>query len=305
MSSPYCNQCPRQCNSPRGENPSGYCRAPATLRIARAALHPWEEPPVSGIRGSGTVFFAGCSLRCVFCQNKKISRGASGRVYSEDELIRSVLELRDKGAHNINLVTPTHYVSALVRVLEKVKPLLRIPVVWNSGGYESVESLKRLEGLVDVYLPDLKYYSPELSERYSAAPDYFAVASKAIAEMYRQTGDVVLVSETATDKDGEEKQAELIKKGVIVRHLVLPSCRKDSVRVVEELAKIVPSHGVRLSLMRQFTPDFVDKEAYPELARRVTSFEYDSVVKRAGELGFDGYVQDAASASAAYTPDFE
>ena len=229
-----CSDCPRGCGANRSER-TGFCGVTEDMYISRVALHPWEEPPVSGIRGSGTVFFAGCSLRCVFCQNKKISRGASGRVYSEDELIRSMLELCDKGAHNINLVTPTHYVSALARVLEKVKPLLRIPVVWNSGGYESVESLKRLEGLVDVYLPDLKYYSPELSERYSAAPDYFAVASKAIAEMYRQTGDVVLVSETATDKDGEEKRAELIKKGVIVRHLVLPSCRKDSVRVVEEL----------------------------------------------------------------------
>jgi putative pyruvate formate lyase activating enzyme len=256
----------------------------------------WEEPPVSGTRGSGTVFFAGCNLGCVFCQNKKISRSPSGRIYTEDELCDVMLRLESEGAHNVNLVTPTHYTESIVRVLEKVKPMLRVPVVWNSGGYESVETLRTLEGLVDVYLPDLKYFSPELSERYSSAPDYFEVAGAAVAEMYRQTGDAVFA---------EEDGIELIKKGVIVRHLLLPGCRKDSIRVVEALAGILPTDGVRLSLMRQFTPDFVDKEKYPELARRVTSFEYDSVVKRASELGFDGYTQAADSATAVYTHDFE
>ena len=260
----------------------------------------WEEPPVSGIRGSGTVFFAGCNLRCVFCQNKKISRGGAGRFYSEDDLIRAMYSLRDEGAHNINLVTPTHYTRALARVLERVKPSLGIPVVWNSGGYESVGSLRMLDGLVDVYLPDLKYFSPELSARYSAAPDYFEVAAKAIGEMYRQTGEAVFNTETV-----DKREVELIKRGVIVRHLVLPGCRKDSLRLVEELSHIVPVDGVRLSLMRQFTPDFVDGERYPELKRRLTSFEYDSVVKRATALGFDGYTQGADAASAAFTPDFE
>ena len=264
--------------------------------MARAALHMWEEPPVSGTRGSGTVFFAGCNLRCVFCQNKKISRSPSGRVYTEKELADAVFRLRDEGAHNINLVTATHYTAAVARVLEKVKPRLDIPVVWNSGGYESAETLGMLDGLVDVYLPDLKYYSPELSGRYSAAPDYFEVASRAIREMYRQTGEVSFAVE-----DGKE----LIKKGVIVRHLLLPGCRRDSMRVVEELAGLLPTDKVRLSLMRQFTPDYVDKERYPELGRRVTTFEYESVVKRADELGFEGYVQGAESAVSAYTPDFE
>ena len=294
-----CSDCPRACGADR-EATRGFCGVPEEIYVSRAALHMWEEPPVSGIRGSGTVFFAGCNLRCVFCQNKKISRGGAGRVYSEDDLVRAMLSLRDEGAHNINLVTPTHYTRALVRVLERVKPCLGIPVVWNSGGYESVESLKMLDGFVDVYLPDLKYFSPELSARYSAAPDYFSVAGKAIAEMYRQTGEAVFETE---EVDG--KSIELIKRGVIVRHLLLPGGRKDSLRILEELSHIIPAGGVRLSLMRQFTPDFVDGEKYPELKRKITSFEYDSVLKKAAELGFDGYIQGADAASAAFTPDFE
>ena len=290
-----CTLCPRECGIDR-KSENGFCAVPDDMYISRIALHQWEEPPVSGTRGSGTVFFSGCNLGCVFCQNKKISRSAAGRVYSDSELSDAMLRLQDEGAHNINLVTPTHYAKSIARVLELVKPRLRVPVVWNSGGYESVDTLKRLSGLVDVYLPDFKYFSPELSARYSAAPDYFSVASLAVAEMYRQVGDVTLV------KEGD---SELIKKGLIVRHLVLPGCRKDSIRIMEELAGLLPADGVRLSLMRQFTPDFVDKEKFPELARRVTSYEYDSVVRKALELGFDGYIQDKESANAVYTPDFD
>lgn len=294
-----CSDCPRACRADR-EVKHGFCGVSDGVYVSRAALHMWEEPPVSGIRGSGTIFFAGCNLRCVFCQNKKISRGGAGRLYSEEDLIKAMYALRDEGAHNINLVTPTHYTRVLARVLERVKSSLGIPVVWNSGGYESVESLKMLDGLVDVYLPDLKYFSPELSARYSAAPDYFEVAKRAIAEMYRQTGSAVFETE---EIDGAS--AELIKRGVIVRHLLLPGGRKDSIRLLEELATLIPTDGVRLSLMRQFTPDFVDGEKYPELKRRITSFEYDSVLKKASELGFDGYTQGAEAASAAFTPDFE
>lgn len=294
-----CSDCPRACRADR-EVKHGFCGVSDGVYVSRAALHMWEEPPVSGIRGSGTIFFAGCNLRCVFCQNKKISRGGAGRLFSEDNLIKAMYSLRDEGAHNINLVTPTHYTRVLARVLERVKPSLGIPVVWNSGGYESVESLKMLDGLVDVYLPDLKYFSPELSARYSAAPDYFEVAKRAIAEMYRQTGSAVFETE---EIDGRE--TELIKRGVIVRHLLLPGGRKDSIRILEELATLIPTGGVRLSLMRQFTPDFVDGEKFPELKRRITSFEYDSVLKKASELGFDGYTQGAEAASAAFTPDFE
>ena len=290
--------CPRNCGADR-ESGMGFCSVPSEVYVSRAALHMWEEPPVSGTRGSGTIFFAGCNLRCVFCQNKAISRGRAGRVCSEEELAEIMLSLRDKGAHNINLVTPTHYTETLARVLERVKPHLGIPVVWNSGGYESVESLKLLEGLVDVYLPDVKYFSPELSARYSSAPDYFEVARDAVTEMYRQTGDVCF-----SEEETAEGKVTLIKKGVILRHLVLPGCRKDSIKIVEELSGLLPVHGVRLSLMRQFTPDFVDREKHPELCRHVTTFEYESVVKRASELGFDGYVQGAEAATADYTPDF-
>lgn len=294
-----CSDCPRACGVDREEK-HGFCSVSGGVYVSRAALHMWEEPPVSGIRGSGTIFFAGCNLRCVFCQNKKISRGGAGRLYSEDDLATAMLSLRDEGAHNINLVTPTHYTRVIARVLERVKPDLGIPVVWNSGGYESVESLKMLEGLVDVYLPDLKYFSSELSARYSAAPDYFEVAKKAIAEMYRQTGDALFETETV---DGRE--VELIKRGVIVRHLLLPGGRKDSISILEELSRIVPTDGVRLSLMRQFTPDFVDGEKYPELNRKITTFEYESVLKKAYALCFDGYTQGADAASAKFTPDFE
>ena len=287
-----CSVCPRACNVDRCAGRVGFCSVPSEIYISRIALHAWEEPPISGTRGSGTVFFSGCNLRCVFCQNKAISRSAAGRVYSEDELISEMLRLEREGAHNINLVTPTHYAREIASALEKVKPVLNIPIVWNSGGYESVETLKMLDGLVDVYLPDLKYYSSELSARYSSAPDYFEVAKKALAEMYRQVGRV---------RFGEDG---LLKKGMIVRHLVLPSHRRDSIRIVEELAKILPPDEIKISIMRQFTPDFVDGESYPELNRRLTSFEYDSVIKRAEELGFDGYTQGADSASAKYTPDF-
>ena len=286
-----CDLCPRACRVDREEG-IGFCSVPNEFYISRIALHQWEEPSVSGTRGSGTVFFSGCNLRCVFCQNKKISRSAAGRVYTEDELISEMLRLQNEGAHNINLVTPTHYASSLAKLLRKAKPLLNIPIVWNSGGYESVETLKMLDGLVDVYLPDLKYFSSELSQKYSSAPDYFNVAREAIKEMHRQVGEAVI-------EDG------LIKKGIVVRHLVLPSCRGDSIRLIEELASFLPVSEVRLSIMRQFTPDFVDGERYPELKRKVTSFEYDSVVKRALSLGFDGYTQSASAATAAYTPDFE
>ena len=289
-----CNICPRRCNVNREER-VGFCGAPKKIYVSRISLHQWEEPPVSGERGSGTIFFTGCNLRCVFCQNKRISGASdalSGAVaISPSELCDAMLSLQEAGAHNVNLVTPTHYSEGIIEALREAVPRLTIPVVYNSSGYESVETLKQLAGLVDVYLPDLKYFSSELSAKYSGAADYFKVASAAIAEMFAQTGEAVI-------KDG------LIKRGVIVRHLVLPGCRKDSINVLEALSELLPADKIKLSLMRQFTPDFTDKEKYPELCRRLTSFEYDSVLKRAGELGFDGYIQSAESASAKYTPLF-
>lgn len=287
-----CYLCPRRCGADRSGGERGVCGVPSEFTVSRIALHPWEEPPISGTRGSGTVFFAGCNLRCVFCQNRTISREGVGSVISEEDLIRRMLILQDEGAHNINLVTPTHYTAALAELLEKIKPRLHIPVVWNSGGYESVEALRRLEGLVDVYLPDFKYMSPELAAAYSAAPDYPAVATEAVREMYRQTGPVAL------DGDG------LARKGVMIRHLVLPGCRKDSIAVLRHLASILPVTDVRVSVMRQYTPDFAMDCPHKNLHRRLTEFEYDSVLTVADELGIVGYRQGKNAAQRAYTPDF-
>ena len=289
-----CNICPRGCKVDRSAK-RGFCGASDGISVSRISLHQWEEPPISGTNGSGTVFFTGCNLRCVFCQNRVISsdKGAfsNARRLSVKELADAMLRLQELGAHNINLVTPTHFVPQIAEALSLAKPNLSIPVVYNSSGYESVSSLKLLEGLVDVYLPDLKYFSPELSAKYSAAADYFEVASAAIREMHRQV-------------EKNEFSGELMVKGVIVRHLVLPGCRRDSIELLGALSSLLPVGEIKLSLMRQFTPDFVDGEKYPELCRRVTTFEYNSVLKRAGELGFDGYSQAAESAVSAYTPDF-
>ncbi|MBR3894307.1 MAG: radical SAM protein [Clostridia bacterium] len=285
-----CTQCPRQCGIDRAQA-VGFCGAPWEFRVARAALHPWEEPPISGTRGSGTVFFSGCNLRCVFCQNREISREIRGKKLDADALAAVMLSLRDKGAHNINLVTPTPYALQLIPVLEKIKPTLGIPVVYNCGGYESVDTLRALEGLVDVWLPDVKYHSPALSLRYSAAEDYYTVAETALDEMLRQAGNPQF------DTDG------MLSRGVIVRHLVLPGCRADSIALLKALAKKFGTDRFLLSLMSQYTPQFADR-AYPSLCRRVTTFEYESVATVARQLGFDGYFQERDSATADYTPDF-
>jgi putative pyruvate formate lyase activating enzyme len=270
----------------------GVCGVTDTLRVARIAPHMWEEPPISGSRGSGTVFFTGCSLRCIFCQNRTISREGMGKTYTEEELTAAILSLRDQGVHNINFVTPTHYTSTIARILERIKPTLGIPVVWNCGGYESVETLRMLEGLVDIYLPDFKYFSPDLSRDYSAAPDYPAIATEAVQEMYRQTGPYT-----------EEK--DLAKRGVIIRHLVLPGCRADSMNVLRHIASILPPAKIRISVMRQYTPDFAADAPYKNLHRRVTDFEYTSVLDEAARLGLVGFSQGKDAATKAYTPDFE
>lgn len=288
----FCMLCPRGCGADRAAGEVGLCHTASEILVARAAPHHFEEPPISGIRGSGTVFFSGCSLGCIFCQNAAISRSAVGTPVSEAELAELCLKLAETGVHNLNLVTATHYTDRVARVLEKIKPRLKIPVVWNSSGYESPETLRLLEGLVDIYLPDFKYASGELSLALSGAPDYAEVASAALGEMYRQVGAVRF--------DGEG----LLKKGVVVRHLVLPGYRADSMAVLGILAKLLPVSDVRLSLMRQYTPDFAPKSAPKHLLRRVTAFEYDSVLEKAASLGFLGFSQEKAAASAAYTPDF-
>lgn len=288
-----CFLCPRMCGADRQAGERGVCAEGGEIRVARAALHRYEEPPISGERGSGTVFFSGCSLRCVFCQNKAVSRGGSvGRQVSPRELADIFFELRDMGAHNINLVTPTHFADGVIRALELARPTLGIPVVYNTSGYERVETLRRFDRLVDIYLPDFKYASGELAKKYSAAPDYPEVAEAAISEMHRQVGKYIY------GEDG------MLKRGVVVRHLVLPSARRDSMAVLDRLSRIAPKNEILLSLMSQYTPEFAADSGCSELCRRVTSFEYDSVLDYALSMGFEGFMQGRASATARYTPDF-
>ena len=288
-----CNLCPRACGQDRAKK-HGFCASPEDASVSRVSLHMWEEPPISGERGSGTIFFSGCNLRCVFCQNKAISRGdADAKIYGVYALTELMLKVEAMGAHNINLVTPSHFVLPIARALDKIKPKLSIPVVYNSSGYELVSTLKMLDGLVDVYLPDFKYSSGELSQKYSSAPDYPEIAVAALTEMYRQVGAV------SFDERG------ILLRGMIVRHLVLPANRKDSIAVLDTLAKLLPIKDIRLSLMSQYTPEFAKDSEYKELHRRVTSFEYNSVLDHALSLGFEGYFQHRSSATADYTPNFK
>ena len=295
----FCNVCPRKCNIDRSQN-IGFCGEGQAMRISRIAPHFYEEPPISYKNGSGTVFFAGCNLHCVFCQNKDISQGKhterKGKEYSKGELIQAIVDLQESGVHNVNFVTPTHFALQVASVIDEMKKqnLLKVPVVYNSSGYENVETLKVLDGLVDIYLPDLKYFSPELSAKYSSAPDYFEVASKAIVEMLRQTGKYRY----------KDDKSELLASGVIIRHLVLPTQRKDSVEVFTRLATMLDPADVLVSIMSQYTPDFALDTPYSELHRRITSFEYNYVCNAITDLGFDGFMQARASASAKYTPKF-
>ena len=287
-----CMLCPRRCGRDRENGELGACRVGHEILVARAAPHLFEEPPISGTRGSGTVFFAGCSLGCIFCQNQEISRGKKGEIFDEEALGALFLELQAQGVHNLNLVTGTHYTDRIARALARVKPRLNIPVIWNSSGYESPETLRLLEGLIDIYLPDYKYFSGTLSASLSGAPDYREVAEAALVEMHRQVGPV------AFGEDG------MLKRGVVVRHLVLPGCREDTAAVLRALAKLLPTGEVLLSLMRQYTPDFAPRTAPKHLLRRVTSFEYDAALALAEELGFEGFTQGKDAASKAFTPDF-
>ena len=275
-----CGLCPRECGADRLTGEKGYCRADGRLFAARAALHFWEEPCLSGERGSGTIFFSGCNLRCVYCQNREISRGKSGKEITPQNLSEIFLRLQEQGAHNINLVTPTHYLPWILQALDTARAKgLSLPVVYNTGGYEKPETIRRLSGYVDVYLPDMKYFSPTLSARYSAAPDYFAYASASLAEMVRQ------VREPVFGLDG------MMQKGVIVRHLILPEHIDDSKRIVRYLYETY-GDTIYLSLMNQYTPMEKFPE-YPELSRRLTEAEYDEVVDYAIALGVEnGFIQE-------------
>lgn len=285
-----CNICPRGCGVDR-ERAVGICRSGSRVKISRVLRHMYEEPAICGARGAGTVFFSGCNLGCVFCQNSIISRRSVGKEFNEKELSELFLTVAASGVSTLDLVTPTHFTPTVAAALTAVKDKLGIPVVWNSGGYESVESLELLRGLVDIYLPDFKYYSPELSAKYSNAADYRERAEEALSFMYNMLGAAEF------DSDG------MMKKGIIVRHLVLPGQRKDSIACLRRLAEILPVSDIRLSLMSQYTPDFY-KGDDKNLLRRLTTFEYESVRSEALRLGFDGYMQAHSSASAEYTPEF-
>lgn len=284
-----CNLCPRKCNVDRDEK-KGFCRVSSVMTVARAGLHFWEEPCVSGTGGAGAVFFSGCNLGCIFCQNREISRGGKGKEISVKRLREIFEELIWQGADNINLVTPTHYSDVIAEALRAEK--LPVPVIYNTSSYEEVDALKNLEGLIDIYLPDLKYVSPVLSKAFSNAEDYFPVAIKAIKEMYRQVGDAVF------DEDG------MLTKGMIVRHLVLPAHIDNTYDCIDAFTENF-SDGVLFSLMSQYTPP-KNKLKYDELNRRLTKEEYQQAVDYMYLSGIEnGFLQELSSAQEEYTPDFD
>ena len=286
-----CSLCPRNCHIDRTSS-LGFCQSSSQIKAARAALHHWEEPCISGTRGSGAVFFSGCTLRCCFCQNYSISSETYGKEISEQKLAQIFLELQNQGAHNINLVTATQYLPSILNALDRIKDKLNIPVVYNSSGYEKPETIRLLKDYVDIYLPDLKYFSSKLSQKYSKAEDYFKVASNAVRLMIEQTGKPVF------DSDG------ILQKGVIIRHLVLPNCRKDSITLLHWIKETLPDKSYLISLLSQYTP-FYKSHEYPELNRRITTYEYESVLKEAISLGLvEGFMQEKSSAKEEYTPHF-
>lgn len=294
---PLCSICPRRCQAARPfsaagqENFPGVCRCPQSIMVSRAGLHFWEEPVISGERGSGTVFFSGCNLHCVYCQNHEISTGACGKEITPEELKNIYSRLIARGAHNINLVTPGHYIHAIAPTLTEKLP---VPVVYNSNGYELPETLRILENKVDIFLPDLKYADNAVAGKYSYAKDYFEVAQSAIKEMYRQTGEFVI------GDDG------MMKKGVIIRHLILPGQLENTLRVIDYVARNFRPGEVLFSLMRQYLPcGLVSAEQFPELNRKINDFEYETAEAALFASGIeDGFVQDADSAVKDFIPDF-
>lgn len=288
-----CDCCPRYCQVDRATGEKGFCQAGILPEVALWDLHFWEEPPISGDRGSGAVFFSRCNLRCVFCQNHDISQGSvTGTGMDEERLTKVFLDLQSRGAHNVNLVSPTHFSHGIAAALKMAKDQgLTIPVVYNSNGYDSPETLERMSGLVDVYMPDLKYRDDRLAIRYSSAPSYFERATRAILEMSRQVGIPQL------------DEAGVMKKGLMVRHLVLPGSADDSVEVLRWIRDNLPQ-GTYVSVMAQYYPCHRAGE-HPPLNRRLSQREYDRVVDEVYRLELlDGFVQELSSAKSEYTPDF-
>lgn len=326
-----CNLCPRQCTAERGKGQRGYCGMTEEVTVARVAPHFWEEPCISGQKGSGTVFFSGCNLRCVYCQNHKIAAGRTGQRMTTEELAAAFLSLREQGCHNINLVTPSHFVPQIRAALLRSRP--NIPVVYNTSSYECVQTLRQMEGLVDIYLADLKYLDRELAGKYSHAADYPETAKAAIAEMVRQVGGIEY--ELAPEEKGEQTGAEfggagvseadasavdggqrilvrnateypdgaLMKRGVIVRHLLLPGQTEEAKRVLRYLYETY-GDSIAISILNQYTP-LPHVAAYPELNRKVTDEEYEEVVEFALELGIGhGFLQEGEAAEESFIPEF-
>lgn len=294
-----CTLCPRKCHANRKNGDKGFCGQTASLRAARAALHFWEEPCISGKNGSGAVFFSGCSLGCCFCQNHDIAIGRTGKEITISRLSEIFLELQEKGAHNINLVTPTHFIPQICLALDTAKRQgLALPVVYNTSAYEEVSSLRLLDGLIDIYLPDFKYYSSHCSFRFAHAGDYFEKAASALAEMYRQTGEAVF-----------DKATGLLLRGIIVRHLILPGQTADSKKILRYLYNTF-HNSILYSIMNQYTPmpqlssdDFMT--TFSDINRRVTEAEYQRVLSFAETIGIEnGYFQEGDTADESFIPPF-
>lgn len=289
-----CELCPRKCGVDRSVS-RGYCGMGDQLTAAKAMLHYWEEPCVSGERGSGAVFFSGCVLKCVFCQNYDISAEQKGKIISAERLVKIFLELQQQGAHNINLVNPTHFVPQIINAVQTARDRgLSLPIVYNSGGYERVETLRMLDGIVDIYLPDVKYFDNDLAKTLSDAPDYFETAMSALAEMIRQTGKPDL------DADG------IMRRGTIVRHLVLPGQYKDTIEIIKRVGERFGG-DILFSLMSQYTPFGKVKtdKRFEKFNRRITTFEYRKALDAVYETGMNGYMQEKSSAKEEYTPEFD
>ena len=283
-----CSLCPRECRVKRAEGECGFCGAGSQPKVARIAPHYDEEPVISGTRGAGTIFFSGCPLRCVYCQNYAISSGCEGRTITPYQLSEEYRRLEEMGVHNIEFVTPTHYIDAILDSLKYYRP--QIPLIYNSSGYEKVESLRRLDGIIDVYLPDFKYSDNALAKRLSSCADYVERTMEAIAEMSRQTG-------------GNITENGLIRRGVIIRHLVLPSHTKNSIGVLRLIAERFGAE-IPISLMSQYLPAGRAEE-YPDINRRITAREYRKVLNELYALGLDGYAQDMDSADQKYIPQWD
>lgn len=287
-----CTLCPRECHVNRMNGQKGYCRETDEIVVARAALHYWEEPCISGENGSGAVFFSGCAMGCVYCQNHNIAKGLTGKAISIERLAEIFIELQEKKANNINLVTPSHYVPQVIEAIDiSKKSGLHIPIVYNCSGYEKIETLRLLDGRVDIYLPDMKYMDQKLSLKYSNCRDYFSVASKALKEMVSQTGEPRL------------DQNEMMQRGVIVRHLMLPGYMSDSKNIIKYLYETY-GDTIYISIMNQYTP-LSHVEKYKEINRKITDEEYDELVDYAIELGVEnGFIQEGETASESFIPEF-